>query len=110
MTERPEGSTTGHTPEPTIDVSEHGRHASAAVPGESGHHTPGDRAHVVDDVLDDERVQHAERVTISVPRGDSEALDEARARLGTHEVRPAGSTVIVEGRPLHDRPDADQDQ
>jgi hypothetical protein len=80
----------------SIDVSEHGAHASASVPGQSGHHAPGDRARVVDEVLDDERVRGADRVTIAVPRGDSEALEEVRQRLSTDAVTSAGATVIVQ--------------
>jgi hypothetical protein len=80
----------------TIQVEDDGRHATAAVPGQSGPRERGKQSQVVDEVLDDPRVQHGEHVTVTVPMGDVEALDRVRERLDVTSTRPAGSTVIVE--------------
>lgn len=81
----------------TIDVTEDGSHAVVSVPGTSGHHQPGERRELAQEVLSDDRIAKAEHVTASVPLGDSEALDEVRERLHSETSRAAGSTVIVEG-------------
>lgn len=71
--------------------------ASASVP--SGHGDPRRRRQVVATVFDDPRIHGADHVTVTVPRGDTEALDEVRSRLEDEHTRSAGSTVLVEGRP-----------
>jgi hypothetical protein len=73
--------------------------ASASVPGASGHDDPRRRRQVVATVFDDPRINGADHVTVAVPRGDTEALDEVRSRLEDEHTRTAGATVLVEGRP-----------
>ena len=79
--------------------------AAASVPGASGHHDPESRREVVDTVFDDPRISGADHVSVSVPRGDTEALDEVRSRLEDEHTRAAGATVIVEGRPTGGAPE-----
>ena len=74
--------------------------AAASVPGASGHVDPQRRREVVDTVFDDPRINGADHVSVTVPRGDVEALDQVRSRLEDDDTRSAGSTVIVEGRPV----------
>jgi hypothetical protein len=76
--------------------------ASASVPGASGHGDPRRRREVVGTVFDDPRIKGADHVTVAVPRGDTEALDEIRSRLEDEHTRSAGATVLVEGRPSGD--------
>ena len=54
---------------------------------------------MVDTVFDDPRINGADHVSVTVPRGDTEALDEVRSRLEDEQTRSAGASVIVEGRP-----------
>lgn len=81
----------------TIQVKDDG-HTVASIPGQAGPREPGRQSEVVDEVLDDPRVQHGRHVTVSVPMGDVEALDRVRERLDVTSTRPAGSTVIVEAQ------------
>jgi hypothetical protein len=85
----------------TIQLDDDGQHAVASVPGQAGPRQPGQQTEVVDEVLDDPRVQHGKHVTVSVPRGDVEALERVRERLDVTSTRPAGSTVIVEAEASH---------
>ena len=78
--------------------------ASASVPGASGHEGPRRRREVVGTVFDDPRIKGADHVTVAVPRGDTEALDEIRSRLEDEHTRSAGATVLVEGTPSGDAP------
>lgn len=73
--------------------------AAAAVPGTSAHDEPQRQREVVDTVFDDPRINGAEHVAVTVPRGDTEALEEVRGRLEDERTRATGATVIVEGRP-----------
>lgn len=73
--------------------------ARASVPGASGHDDRKRRREVVDTVFDDPRINGAEHVSVSLPRGDTEVLDAVRSRLEDEHTRSAGATVIVEGRP-----------
>jgi hypothetical protein len=80
-------------------IKEEDGEAVASVPGSSGHHQPGQRAEVVDAVMDDPRLREADAVSVAVPRGDTEALDETRQHLEDSRTHAAGASVIVEGRP-----------
>jgi hypothetical protein len=95
-------------PDPRLDVlDDEGRHVTAEIPSASGHCEPGTRARAVDEALDTEPVRKAEKVTVVVPRGDFEALEQTQRRLETENVRPAGASVIVDGlrpRPPDDEP------
>jgi hypothetical protein len=90
----------------SIEVQDGGRHAAVSVPGQAGHRPPGQQAEVVDEVLDDPRVQGGEQVTVAVPTRDAEALERVRERLDVTSTRPAGSTVIMEAQPPSDSGDA----
>jgi hypothetical protein len=92
----------------TVEHDHDGRHVSASVPGQSRPHKPGERAEVVDEVLGDPRVTEAEDVTVAVPTGDVDALARVREKLEEQSTRPAGATVIVEGRSTG-RPTGDED-
>ena len=110
MTDQTHGST---RPDPSDEVKQlaadsiaalgNGQ-ARASVPGESGHDDPKRRREVVDTVFDDPRIHGAEHVSVSLPRGDTEALNQARSRLEDEHTRSAGATVIVEGKPSGDKP------
>lgn len=110
MTDQSQSST---CPDPSDNVKQlaadsiadlgHGQ-ATAYVPGMSGHDDPRRRREVVDSVFDDPRINGADHVTVTVPRGDTEALDQVRSRLDDEHTRSAGSTVLVEGRPSGDAP------
>ena len=78
--------------------------AAASVPGASGHDDPQRRREAVASVFDDPRIHGADHVSVTVPRGDTEALDEVRSRLEDEHTRSAGATVIVEGRPFGGAP------
>jgi hypothetical protein len=80
------------------DDSQHDE-VSVSVPGTSGHHDPGARSSTVDDVMEETGATDAQHVTVSVPRGDVEALDRAKQRIDEESVRAVGSTVLVEGTP-----------
>ena len=111
MTYRTKGST---SPDPGDEVKQlvadsiadlgNGR-AAASVPGTSGPDDPQMRREVVATVFDDPRISGADHVSVSVPRGDTEALNEVRSRLDDERTRSVGSTVIVEGRPSRDAPE-----
>lgn len=79
-----------------VEVRRDGDRADVTLPGASGHRQPGERASLVDSVLDDDRVRHAHHVTVVVPRGDHEALLTAQDRLPGSTMRPAGASVIIE--------------
>lgn len=78
--------------------------AAASVPGASGHDDPQSRLEVVNTVFDDPRINAAEHVTVTVPRGDTQALDEVRSRLEDEHTRTAGGTAMVEDRASGDTP------
>jgi hypothetical protein len=80
--------------EPHIEVLDDGT-AAAEIPGTAGHHAPGERARLVDEVLDDAAVQQAAKVTVVVPRGDHEAFERTAQRLDPDDVHPAGASVVV---------------
>jgi hypothetical protein len=78
--------------------------AAASVPGTSAHDGPHRQREVVDMVFNDPRINRAEQVTVTVPRGDTRALEEVRSRLDDEHTRTAGATVLIEGRPSGDTP------
>lgn len=91
---------------------DHSRHeVNVSVPGTSGHHEPGDRTSTVDDAMEETGATDADRVTVSVPRGDVEALDRVKQRMDEQSVRAVGSTVLVEGAPTESaEPDEGRDE
>lgn len=83
-----------HEPEPVVREDTEDA-VVVEVPAVSGHQPTGRRAERARTALKDERVERARHVTVSLPRGDHEALTATREELDPDEVHPAGSTVIV---------------
>jgi hypothetical protein len=84
--------------------------ASMYAKGE--HVRPGDRATLVDAVMDLPEVEAASRLEAAVPFGDSESLDRLRERTEDAELRPAGASTLLDanvprprGRRTGDAPD-----
>ncbi len=79
--------------------------ASMYAKGE--HVRPGDRATLVDAVMDLPEVEAASRLEAAVPFGDSESLDRLRERTEDAELRPAGASTLLDAnvpRPRGRRP------
>lgn len=68
----------------------------ASLHAMSGHVAPGDRARLVDAVMDLPEVQNSAHLAAAVPLGDSESLQRLRERTQDATTRPAGSTAIVD--------------
>ena len=62
----------------------------------SGHTPPGNRASLVDAVMDQPEVQASSRLEATVPLGDAESLQRLRERTEEAVTRPAGSTALVD--------------
>jgi len=62
----------------------------------SEHVRPGDRAHLVDAVMDLPEVQSAERLEATVPFGDAESVERLRERTDDAELRAAGATTLLD--------------
>ncbi len=82
---------------------------------------PGDRAALVDEVMDLPEVKASDRVEASVPFGDAESVERLRERTDDATLRAAGSTTLLDanvppdagsppaGPPAGDQPPADAD-
>lgn len=70
--------------------------AQASLHAMSGHVAPGNRARLVDAVMDLPEVQESAHLAAAVPLGDSESLQRLRERTQDVTTRPAGSTAIVD--------------
>ncbi len=79
--------TTALGPEGTVRTSMH---------AQSGHIRPGQRASLVDAVMDLPEVQGSERMEATVPYGDGESLDRLRERTRDAETRAAGATTLLD--------------
>ena len=80
-----------------VTASAHGgRIVRASLHAAPGHITPGSRASLVDAVLNLPEVQASERLEATVPLGDGESLQRLRERTDAAEIRPAGSTALVD--------------
>ncbi len=107
-----------------IEVKDDNDHtaAVAAVSADSGpegtvrtslyakveHVRPGDRAHLVDQVMDLPEVQAASRLEATVPFGDAESVERLRERTDDAELRAAGATTLLDANVPRPRPeDAD---
>lgn len=86
--------TTALGPEGTVRTSLH---------AQSGHVRPGQRASLVDAVMDLPEVQASDRVEATVPYGDGESLDRLRERTLDPQTRAAGATTLLDA----DIPDGD---
>ncbi len=81
---------------------------------------PGDRAALVDEVMDLPEVKASDRVEASVPFGDAETVERLRERTDDATLRAAGSTTLLDanvppddryppaGPPAGDSPAGDQ--
>ena len=61
-----------------------------------GHLPLGTRTRLVDAVFDDPEVRSRRRLQVTLPRGDTEILDQLRERGVVTSFRAAGSTSLVE--------------
>ena len=70
--------------------------AQASLRAAPGHVPPGDRASLVDAVMDLPEVQKSTRLEAAVPLGDSETLGRLRERSDNSTTRAAGSSALVD--------------
>jgi uncharacterized phage protein gp47/JayE len=68
----------------------------ASLHAPAGHISPGNRASLVDAVMDLPEVQASTRLEATVPRGDGESLERLRERTEDAVTRPAGSTTLLD--------------
>jgi hypothetical protein len=97
--------------------------AVAAVSAESGpegtvrtsiyakgeHVRPGDRANLVDQVMDLPEVRAADRLEATVPFGDAESVERLRERTEDAELRAAGATTLLDANVPRPRPEDAED-
>ena len=76
---------------------------------------PGDRAALVDEVMDLPEVKASDRVEATVPFGDAESVERLRERTDDATLRAAGSTTLLDanvppddGSPPAEPPAGDQ--
>jgi hypothetical protein len=62
----------------------------------SEHVRPGDRAALVDEVMDLPEVKASDRVEAAVPLGDAESVERLRERTKDAVLRAAGSTTLLD--------------
>src|SRR6201996_6094057 len=68
------------------------------------HVRPGDRASLVDQVMDLPEVQAADRLEATVPFGDTESVERLRERTDDAELRAAGATTLLDANVPPPRP------
>jgi hypothetical protein len=68
----------------------------ASLHAPAGHISPGNRASLVDAVMDLPEVQASTRLEATVPRGDGESLERLRERTEDAVTRSAGSTTLLD--------------
>jgi hypothetical protein len=68
----------------------------ASLHAPAGHIAPGNRASLVDAVMDLPEVQASTRLEATIPRGDGESLERLRERTEDAVTRPAGSTTLLD--------------
>jgi hypothetical protein len=70
---------------------------------------PGDRAALVDEVMDLPEVKASDRVEATVPFGDAESVERLRERTDDATLRAAGSTTLLDANvpPDHGSPPAE---
>jgi hypothetical protein len=72
---------------------------------------PGDRASLVDAVMDLPEVQAADRLEATVPFGDAESVERLRQRTDDAELRAAGASTLLDAnvpRPRGEEPRGQQ--
>jgi hypothetical protein len=68
----------------------------ASMYAKSEHVRPGDRASLVDAVMDLPEVQACKRMQAAVPRGDAESVQRLRERTDDTVLRAAGASTLVD--------------
>jgi hypothetical protein len=68
----------------------------AAMYAKSEHVRPGDRAALVDEVMDLPEVRASDRLEATVPYGDTETVERLRDRTDETVLRAAGSTTLLD--------------
>jgi hypothetical protein len=68
----------------------------ASMYAKSEHVRPGDRAALVDEVLDLPEVKASDRVEAAVPLGDAESVERLRERTAGAALRAAGSSTLID--------------
>jgi hypothetical protein len=76
----------------------------ASVYAKGEHVRPGDRAHLVDQVMDLPEVQAADRLEATVPFGDAESVERLRERTNDAELRAAGASTLLDANVPRPRP------
>jgi hypothetical protein len=79
--------TTARGPDGTVRTSMYAK---------SEHVRPGDRAALVDEVMDLPEVRASDRVEAAVPRGDAESVERLRKRTHDAVLRAAGGTTLFD--------------
>jgi hypothetical protein len=70
--------------------------AQASLRAAAGHIPPGQRARLVDAVMDLPDVQDSERLEAALPLGDSETLSRLRDRSENATTRAAGASALLD--------------
>jgi hypothetical protein len=68
----------------------------ASMYAKNEHVRPGDRAALVDEVMDLPEVQASDRMEATVPRGDAESVERLRERTDDAVLRAAGGTTLLD--------------
>ena len=74
----------------------------------SEHVRPGDRAQLVDTVMDLPEVQASDRLEASVPFGDTESVERLRERTEDAQLRAAGASTLLDANVPHPAPAPDE--
>jgi hypothetical protein len=88
--------TTASGPEGTVRTSMYAK---------SEHVRPGDRAALVDEVMDLPEVRASDRVEATVPYGDVESVQRLRERTDDTVLRAAGGTTLLDANVPPDEDD-----
>jgi hypothetical protein len=83
--------TTARGPEGTVRTSMYAKNE---------HVRPGDRAALVDEVMDLPEVKASNRVEATVPYGDAESVERLRERTDDAVLRAAGGTTLLDANLL----------
>jgi hypothetical protein len=81
----------------------------ASLHAPAGHISPGNRASLVDAVMDLPEVRASTRLEATIPCGDGESLQRLRERTEDAVTRQAGSTTLLDANiPSDSQPEGDQ--
>jgi hypothetical protein len=88
----------------------------ASLYAKSEHVRPGDRASLVDAVMETPEVQASERMQAAVPLGDAESVERLKERTDNPVLRAAGASTLLDAsiprqhvEPLADDSEPDED-